>query len=146
MRTFEYRHVVAFEDTNLVGNVYYANHVRWQGRCREHFLQRHAPDVIDELERGLAIVTTRVSCDYFRELRVFDEVMIRMRPGAVHQGRVTMLFDYVRALPEGGEELIAKGEQQIAFMRRQGASLVPERVPPSLVEALRDYGADTAAA
>ncbi len=102
--------------------------------------------MIDDLERGLAIVTTRVACDYFRELRVFDEVVLRMRAGALHQGRVTMLFDYVRALAGGGEELIARGEQQIAFMRRQGTSLVPERVPPSLAEALREYGADNAAA
>ena len=34
MRAYEYRHVVGFEETNLIGNVYYANHVRWQGRCR----------------------------------------------------------------------------------------------------------------
>ena len=37
MRSYEYRHVVAFEETNLVGNVYYVNHLRWQGRCREMF-------------------------------------------------------------------------------------------------------------
>ena len=38
MRAFEYRHVVSFEETNLVGNVYFANHLSWQGRCRELFL------------------------------------------------------------------------------------------------------------
>ena len=43
MRAFEYRHVVGFEETNLVGNVYYANHVRWQGRVRELFLRGRAP-------------------------------------------------------------------------------------------------------
>ena len=42
MRAYEYRHVVGFEETNLIGNVYYVNHVRWQGRCREMFLRDHA--------------------------------------------------------------------------------------------------------
>ena len=28
---YEHRHVVSFEETNLVGNVYYVNYVRWQG-------------------------------------------------------------------------------------------------------------------
>ena len=46
---YEYRHVVGFEETNLVGNVYYVNYVRWQGRCREMFLLEHAPSVLDEL-------------------------------------------------------------------------------------------------
>ena len=31
---YEYRHIVSFEETNLVGNVYYVNYLRWQGRCR----------------------------------------------------------------------------------------------------------------
>ncbi len=146
MRSFEYRHRVGFEDTNLVGNVYFANHVRWQGRCREHFLHEHAPEVVAEIERGLAIVTTRVACDYVRELRVFDDVAIRMRAGAVQQGRVTMLFDYVRCGPDGHEELVARGEQQIAFMRREGETMVPVRVPAALAAALREFGSDTSGA
>ena len=68
MRTYEYTHIVGFEETNLVGNVYYANHVRWQGRCRELFLRDHAPEILDELRNGLYLVTVRVSCEYFNEL------------------------------------------------------------------------------
>lgn len=35
MQTYEYRHIVGFEETNLVGHAHDANHVKWQGRCRE---------------------------------------------------------------------------------------------------------------
>jgi len=66
MRAYEYMHVVGFEETNLVGNVYFVNHVRWQGRCREMFLRQHAPSVLDDLARGLSLVTTRVSCEAMR--------------------------------------------------------------------------------
>src|SRR5437870_13412093 len=68
MRAYEYRHIVGFEETNLVGNVYYVNHLRWQGRCREMFLRDHAPGVLSALARDLALVTTRVSCEYLGEL------------------------------------------------------------------------------
>jgi enediyne biosynthesis thioesterase len=139
MRAFEYRHIVSFEETNLVGNVYYANHVRWQGRCREMFLREHAPDVLKQLDEGLALVTTRVSCEYFHELFVFDEVIIRMTAGPVTQSRVTMLFDYVRLGADGREELIARGEQQIACMRRDKDRMIPERVPDALNAALAGY-------
>ena len=61
MRTYDYRHTVGFEETNLVGNVYYVNHLRWQGRCREMFLYDHGVDVLKEFAQGLAIVTVRVS-------------------------------------------------------------------------------------
>jgi len=138
MRAFEYHHTVGFEETNLVGYVYYANHVRWQGRCRELFLRQHAPDVLAELGQGLSLLTVRVACDYLIELFAFDEIIIRMRLGDLRQNRVTMLFEYWRCA-EHGEELVARGEQQVACMRRDGARLVPTPVPASLREALRAY-------
>ena len=96
MRAYEYRHIVGFEETNLVGNVYYANHVRWQGRCREMFLRERAPEIIDALKHGLALVTTRVSCEFIAELVAFDEVILRMRLGELGQNRITMNFEYWR--------------------------------------------------
>lgn len=138
MRTYEYRHVVGFEETNLVGNVYYANHVRWQGKCREMFLHDHAPDILDQLARGLALVTTHVSCEYLAEVHAFDEIAIRMRLGDLRQNRISMVFDYWR-LTGGGEELIARGEQQVACMQREGASMFPVPVPEHLREALKVY-------
>jgi enediyne core biosynthesis thioesterase len=55
MNYYELRHVVGFEETNLVGNVYYANYVLWQGRCRELFLRDFAPEILKELSEGLAL-------------------------------------------------------------------------------------------
>ena len=134
MRAYEYRHVVGFEETNLIGNVYYANHVRWQGRCREMFLRDRAPDVIEALKQGLVLVTTRVSCEFMAELVAFDEVVLRMRLGELGQSRITMNFEYWR-----GEELVARGEQQVACMQREGEQVVPVPVPTQLREALKDY-------
>jgi enediyne biosynthesis thioesterase len=138
-RAYEYRHIVSFEETNLVGNVYYVNHLSWQGRVREMFLRDHAPDIIGELSRGLSLATVRVSCEYLAELTAFDEVIIRMRLGELTQSRMTLLFEYWRA-GGAGEELIARGQQEVACMRREGDKLTPTPVPQSLREALRPYG------
>jgi enediyne biosynthesis thioesterase len=139
-RAFEYVHVVGFEETNLVGNVYYANHVRWQGRCRELFLREHAPAVLAQLADGLALVTTRVSCDYLAELHAFDEIRIRMRLAELGPGRLTMRFEYWRAGER--EELVARGDQQVVCMRRaDGAAgrFAVTPVPDALRQALRPY-------
>ena len=137
MRAYEYRHVVGFEETNLIVNVYYANHVRWQGRCREMFLRDRAPEVIEALKYGLVLVTTRVSCEFMAELFAFDEITLRMRLGELAQNRITMSFEYWR-----GEELVARGEQQVACMQREGKQVVPVPVPTQLREALREYARD----
>ena len=138
-RAYEYRHLVGFEETNLVGNVYYVNHLRWQGRCREMFLRDHAPEVLAELSRGLSLATVRCSCEYLAELEAFDSIVVRMRLGEVAQNRLTLLFEYWRQ-GETGEELVARGEQQIACMRREDKSRsVPTPIPAALREALRPY-------
>ena len=141
MRAYEYRHVVGFEETNLIGNVYYANHVRWQGRCREMFLRDKAPEVIEALKYGLVLVTTRVSCEFMTELVAFDEVVVRMRLGNLGQNRITMNFEYWRS-SAAGEELVARGEQQVACMQREGQQVVPVPVPIQLREALKEYAAN----
>ena len=138
-RAYEYRHRVAFEETNLVGNVYYVNHLRWQGRCRELFLLDHAPSVLEDLARDLSLVTLRCSCEYLMELSAFDEVVVRMRLEGMAQNRLSLGFEYWRAA-KGAEELVARGEQQIACMRREEGRLVAVPVPEALRQALVPYG------
>lgn len=138
MPIYEYLHTVSFEETNLVGNVYYANYVRWQGRCREMFLRDHAPEILTQLSQGLALATVRVSCEYYSELYAFDQVVIRMQLGETIQNRITMLFEYWR-IKDGEEELVAKGEQQTACLQRKGEILAPIPIPTVLREALKVY-------
>jgi enediyne core biosynthesis thioesterase len=132
---YEYRHVVSFAETNLVGNVYYTHYLSWQGRCREFFLRDHAPDVLAALQRDLALVTVRVACDFLNELVAFDEVSVRMRLTHHTQNRATMSFEYWR-VNHDGEELVARGEQQVAAMRREGEHIAATPFPPSMQEAL----------
>jgi enediyne biosynthesis thioesterase len=141
LKFYEYRHVVGFEETNLVGNVYYVNPLRWQGRCREMFLRDYAPEVLAELAEGLALATVRISCDYLAELFAFDQVAVRMRLGDVLQNRITLLFEYWRLPGAGaeGEELVARGEQVVACMRREGEKTVPTAIPVALRDALKPY-------
>ena len=138
MAGYEMRHVVAFEETNLLGNVYYVNFIRWQGRCRELFLRDHAPRMLEEIGRGLVLVTTRCSCEYLRELEPFDEVVVRMHFGGATQNRLTMKFDYLLATPQG-EQPVARGEQQVAFMRRESGRMVSAAIPEDLLRAARAY-------
>ena len=135
---YEYRHVVGFEESNLVGNVYFVNHLRWQGRCREMFLRDHASSLLADLERDLALVTTRVSCQFFAELRPFDEVLLRMTLTSQEAESLDLRFDYLRVVG-GREELVARGEQSVACMRRDSTGLKPRAIPEVLKTALQTY-------
>jgi enediyne core biosynthesis thioesterase len=137
-RAFVYRHLVSFEDTNVVGNVYFAKHVAWQGRCREHFLKIHAPAVLHELASDFRMVTLSVSCDYFEEVHALDEIEIRMSLAHVRAHRIGLSFEYVLC---GGERerIVARGFQEIGCMRQGIDGLVPMSPPPLLADALKPF-------
>jgi enediyne biosynthesis thioesterase len=137
-RYYEYRHVVGFEETNLVGNVYYVNYLRWQGRCREMFLLEHAPGILDELRADLKLFTIKTECEYLSEITAFNEVSVRMRLEDLTQTQIGFAFDYVR-VDSGLEELVARGRQRVACMRGANGATAPARVPEQLRRALGNY-------
>lgn len=135
---YEYRHLIGFEETNLVGNVYYVNYLRWQGRCREMFLKDRAPEVLADLRDDLKLFTLRVDCEFLAEITAFDELSVRMHLVELAQTQVEFGFDYVRLDPDG-ETLVARGTQRVACMRGPNTRTVPARVPEALQLALEPY-------
>jgi enediyne biosynthesis thioesterase len=138
MDYYEYRHIVGFEETNIVGNVYYVNYLRWQGRCREMFLKERAPEVLADLQDDLKLFTLKVECEFYAEITAFHELSIRMRLTELAQTQVEFGFDYVRLDPDG-EVLVARGLQRVACMRGPNTRTVPTRVPAALERALEPY-------
>ena len=142
---YEVRHRVGFEETNFVGNVYYVNYLRWQGHCRERFLQDVAPSVLDEIMHDdLKLFTLKAECEFFAEITAFDELSVRMRLDELTQTQIQFTFDYVH-LKDGQENLIARGKQRIACMRGPNYATVPTRVPAELLAALAPYTTGQAA-
>lgn len=135
---FVYRHIVSFEETNVVGNVYYARHISWQGRCREMFLKQNAPGILDQIYDDLRLVTLRVSCEYFEEFHAFDQPELHMRLDGVAQHRISLSFDYYLQR-EDRRSLMAIGKQDIGCMRAEGAGMVPIAPPQELLDALRPF-------
>ncbi|WP_179808879.1 acyl-CoA thioesterase [Nocardiopsis sinuspersici] len=136
---YEIRHTVGFEETNLVGNVYYVNYLSWQGRCREMFLRDRAPGILADVRGDLKLFTLRVDCEFFVEITAFDEISIRMRLEELTRTQIQFSFDYVRLGPRGEESLVARGRQRVACMRGPSTETVPARVPEELREALASY-------
>ena len=142
-RWFELHHRVTFEETNLVGNVYFTNYFLWQGQCREMFLHQHAPQALRELQSGeLRLVTAHASCDYADEFVAFDAVCIRMSLNRFIPFGVSLNFEYGLQTgdgPDQGFELAARGRQDIKFMQRQGSAWALFEVPNYLMQALIPY-------
>jgi enediyne core biosynthesis thioesterase len=139
MKRYEYRHTVGFEDTNLVGNVYFANFIKWQGRCREFFLKDNCPEILDEITTNdLALITLNCSCEFIGELKAFDEVIIEMMLLETVKNRVKMLFEYYK-VSDIQKTIVATGIHEIGCFRREHNTLQITAIPTGLVESLEAY-------
>ena len=137
-RSFDMPHVVSFEETNLVGNVYYTNYFSWQGRCRELFLHEHVAQTLAALQSGeLRLVTAHASCDFADEFVAFDEVLVRMSLNRYIAHGVSLNFEFARVAKP--EEVLARGRQDIKFLQRQGGSWALCEMPAALADAVRRY-------
>jgi enediyne biosynthesis thioesterase len=142
-RSFDLPHVVTFEETHLVGNVYFSHYFSWQGQCRERFLTELAPQALQALSRGdLRLVTAHASCEYFDEFLVCDEICVRLSLNRFIPYGVSLNFDFgllARAGVRRGFELMARGRQDIKFLRREGAGWVLFEVPDDLMAVFQRY-------
>ena len=135
---YEYRFVTCFEETNVVGNIYFANYAVWQGKCREMFLYEYCPDVIEEINNGLYMITLDLSLQFISQLFAFDKVVMRMYMDAQSESRVMMRFEYY-CDKDGELSLICKGHQATAVMRNQNGVMVPTHFPDSMMEIFMEY-------
>lgn len=145
---FLHDHIVTFEETNLVGNVYYTNYVRWQGTCRELFLIEHAPEILSDLAtQRLLLHTSSVSCEFLsdRGLSAGERVRIQMRLKELRGGRLTLQFEYYRLPVDGAAELVARGEQALCSKHRAAnGSVVACVLPAPLLRALLPFSPNAA--
>ncbi|WP_340200604.1 acyl-CoA thioesterase [Ascidiimonas sp. W6] len=138
---FEYRFITTFEETNLVGNIYFANYVVWQGKCREMFIHEYCPDVVDAINDGLGLITLDLSAQYVSQLFAFDKVVMRMSLEAQSSSRLMMNFQYYKDEGNGSLTLVCKGHQATAAMREENGMMVPVHFPDSMLAALEEYKA-----
>jgi enediyne core biosynthesis thioesterase len=135
---FETSFLTTFADTNVVGNVYFANYVVWQGKCRELFLAEYCREVLADINGGLALVTLDLSCRYIEQLRALEKVVMRMNVEELSESRMLMSFQYYRQ--EGAQfTSVCQSHQSVASMREIEGTFVTVPFPSSMVEAIREY-------
>jgi enediyne biosynthesis thioesterase len=139
-RYYEYRHFVEFEETDINGQVYHVNCLRWQARCREMFLLEYAPTVLDELRGSFELITLATDFEQLEPIQACDDLSVRMRAEQQTLTQLTLAFDYVR-LGYDGETLIAKGRHTVGCVMRIGGTFAPVRVPEPLRIALSAFTA-----
>ena len=127
----------SLDNSNLVGNIYFANYYAWQGQIRD----RYFFDLIPEYYRGtgengeLLCLETRVN--HLREAMPFDRIMVTMALRTLKSHSAIFYFEYFLMGADNTKVKLAFGEQNAIWVKRDlNGKPVPAPFPAVVQEAL----------
>lgn len=121
-----------YDDTNSVGNVYFANYFRWVGKTRELFFNACMPD-FDLADTDFYVLTKSFHHEFRREIREFQPVTVRIRIGSYNRKFVKLIHE-IHSRTEG---IIGRGEQSIMFVDK--AQYRPLDIPSVILQRFLPY-------
>lgn len=130
-KKFIYNTKAYLGDVNVFGTTYFARYFDWQGEAREDFFQL-VPGHERLMTSGIILVTKKASIEYFKSVRLFDEVILEVTTDNVRKLSFELVFRYyIKRLLENNktEALAAEGREKICFVRNSEITGKPEVVP-----------------
>lgn len=115
---------VYYEDTDMAGIVYHANHLRFAERGRSEWLRALGVDQADLRERGIAFAVTRMDCRWRAPARFDDLLTVETHPVRLTGARAEL---HQRILRDGAP--LFEAQVTVAAMGPGGR---PVRLPPGL--------------
>lgn len=124
--------IPTYDDTNSIGNVYFANYFRWIGKARELLFHSCMPD-FDLRTTNFYVLTKSFEHDFRREIREFTTVTVRVKIKSYNRKFVTLVHE-IHSRTDG---LVGKGEQTIMFV--DTTHLKPLDIPPVIMRSFLPY-------
>jgi acyl-CoA thioesterase FadM len=131
-RTFVIHLVPTYDDTNSVGNIYFANYMRWVGKAREMFFDACMPS-FDLKTTNYYVLTRSFTHQFRREAREFDPVTVRIWI-ASHNRKFVTLEHEIHGDKLG---LLGRGEQSLMFVDTE--HFRPLDIPRAIIEGFLPY-------
>jgi len=124
---------VYLKDTNLFGNVYFANYFYWQGVAREEFFRQVAPDPMFFINKKITMVTIEAGMKFKKEALLFDEVTIEVRIANPKITTFELVFIFTN---KKSKEILGEGRQKIGFIDESN-KVIP--IPKELAISSAEY-------
>ena len=124
---------VYLKDTNLFGNVYFANYFYWQGVAREEFFRQVAPDPMFFINKKITMVTIEAGMKFKKEALLFDEVTIEVRIANPKITTFELVFIFTN---KKSKEVLGEGRQKIGFIDESN-KVIP--IPKELIVSGIEY-------
>jgi len=110
------------EDSNLIGNIYFANYSKWLGRTVDMFFYRLIPDAFKGTGAYGEFLCLDCEIEHLREAMPFDKVIVKMYPEAIYECGMDLYFEYFRLNKDSSETKLAYARFKTAWIKRESDS------------------------
>ena len=126
----------SLEDSNLVGNIYFANYAKWLGRTRDLYFYNLMPNLYRGVGNDGEFFT--LNCDIFhlQEAMPFDNVLVKMYINKAYEFGLELYFEYFLNNRNSSKKL-AFGYQKVGWVKRNDNVLELKRLPDEIIKNLK---------
>lgn len=118
------------EESNVVGNIYFANYEKWMGQVFDYYFQKVFPSAYDRSWGG-EFLCNKLSIQHMRDAMPFDNIQIRMSLRGIYERGFVVYFEFYRQ-GEKGYERLAHAEFEAIWSKsgapRRSAEMLPEQI------------------
>jgi enediyne polyketide synthase len=125
------------ENSNWVGNIYFANYGEWMARVRDLYFGQLTPDCFRNFGRDGEWVCLSCAIDHLSEAMPFDRILVTMDVAAIYKRGVDLTFDYFLLENNQISRKLAHGKHTMAWVGRDARNEpVALELPRNVVETL----------
>ena len=139
---FRHEILTTSENSNWVGNIYFANYGEWMARVRDLYFHRLTPDCFRHAGRDGEWVCRSCAIDHLSEAMPFDRILVTMDVAAIHRSGVDLTFDYFLLENDRIARKLAHGTHTMLWVGRDArhepvALDLPRKVVETLMREVR---------
>jgi len=133
-RVFKTEIMVTLKNTNVFGNVYFANFIEYQGVVREQFLLANVPDLHNLMaEQKIRLVTVDTYNRFISNAYFGDILVVELTTSEIKAATCRLNITFKN---KATDELIGEGYQRICVVSEKGKVI---RIPETFLGALNFY-------
>ena len=128
----------SLDNSNLVGNIYFATYYAWMGQSRDRYFYKLIPDYFRGTGEKGELLCLECRVDHLREAMPFDRIVVTMALKVLNTFSATFYFEYFRLDADGTRLKLAVGEHLAVWIKRdeQGRP-IPTPFPQPVLDNFR---------
>jgi acyl-CoA thioesterase FadM len=124
------------EESNYVGNIYFAHYAKWLGATRDLWFHKEFPDVFSGTAGQGEFFSILCDIDHLQEAMPFDMVLVRMFLDKLFDTGLDLRFEYFLMDQNRVGRKLAVAKQRVVWVNRNRSIIEAVKLPNELLERL----------